>query len=277
MDRTPFAGGGELSLPVQYYVGRCLGGFLRSVYTVDAEGLGRAPARDGGRKWILAANDEPDRAARRAIRQETSRAMACLGYVLGPRTVLLRRLEAMLAGTRIVSPSCGAWPGAEALPSARAGAPALTFVVGVVFDVAVERCRKGQRVAAVNAASAYHSGGGFTTGGRHALEEAMCVQSTLYASLERGEMLAKELGVKPSTAAVPTTARDGKPWRAHLPVDGVLFSPHVEIFRGGTLDGYPFFDVAPAELEAVVSVAMPNRIGPKARRRFTTVIKRIAA
>ena len=32
----------------------------------------------------------------------------------------------------------------------------------------------GQRVVAVNAASAYHAGGGFQTGGRHALEEAMC-------------------------------------------------------------------------------------------------------
>ena len=32
----------------------------------------------------------------------------------------------------------------------------------------------GKRVVAVNAASAYHAGGGFQTGGRHALEEAMC-------------------------------------------------------------------------------------------------------
>ena len=29
-------------------------------------------------------------------------------------------------------------------------------------------------MVAVNAASAYHAGGGFQTGGRHALEEAMC-------------------------------------------------------------------------------------------------------
>ena len=45
---------------------------------------------------------------------------------------------------------------------------------------------------AVNAASAYHAGGGFVTGGRHALEEAMCVQSSLYESLEKGIGLAED-------------------------------------------------------------------------------------
>ena len=49
-----------------------------------------------------------------------------------------------------------------------------------------------EKVVAVNAASAYHAGGGFSTGGRHALEEAMCVQSSLYESLERGVSLAED-------------------------------------------------------------------------------------
>lgn len=44
----------------------------------------------------------------------------------------------------------------------------------------------------------------------------------------------------------------------HIPDDGVLLSPHVEIFRGSTLEGYPFL-AKPVSLEAVVSVAMPNR------------------
>ena len=38
----------------------------------------------------------------------------------------------------------------------------------------MQEALRGQKVVAVNAASAYHAGGGFQTGGRHALEEAMC-------------------------------------------------------------------------------------------------------
>jgi hypothetical protein len=49
-----------------------------------------------------------------------------------------------------------------------------------------------EKVVAVNAASAYHAGGGFATGGRHALEEAMGVQSSLYEALERGVSLAED-------------------------------------------------------------------------------------
>ena len=49
-------------------------------------------------------------------------------------------------------------------------------------------------VQVVSAASAYHAGGGMMTGGRHALEEATCMQSTLYRSLEKGIQLAKDDG-----------------------------------------------------------------------------------
>jgi len=43
----------------------------------------------------------------------------------------------------------------------------------------------------------------------------------------------------------------------HIPDDGAVLSPFVEVLRGGTNDGYPFKD-QPVLLEAVVSVAMPN-------------------
>merc|ERR1711963_645758 len=42
---------------------------------------------------------------------------------------------------------------------------------------------QGHRPATVSAASAYNAGGAFISGGRHALEEAFCSQTTLYASL----------------------------------------------------------------------------------------------
>lgn len=45
----------------------------------------------------------------------------------------------------------------------------------------------------------------------------------------------------------------------YIPVDGAIISPHVEIFRGGTAEGYPFYEAGGiVELCAVVSIAMPN-------------------
>ena len=125
-----------------------------------------------------------------------------------------------------------------------------------VGKVAADRAKAGRRVAVVSAASAYHAGGGFNAGGRHALEEALCMQSTLYLSLERAAELASAQGVPSPAAADPPRRRDGEPWRCHIPRDGVVLSPHVEFFRGDTSEGYPF---SPQTFEAtVVSVAMPN-------------------
>merc|ERR1719223_945344 len=92
-----------------------------------------------------------------------------------------------------------------------------------VLDVAAQRGRQGFRVAAVNAASAYSVGGGFLSGGRHALEEAMCMQSTLYFSLQRAAHLARECRI-----------RDGQEQFLHFPEDGAILSPGVEIFRNST-------------------------------------------
>ena len=40
----------------------------------------------------------------------------------------------------------------------------------------------------------------------------------------------------------PLTPRHGTCWHCHIPDDGALLSPHVEIFRGGTNEGYPFWE-----------------------------------
>ena len=60
----------------------------------------------------------------------------------------------------------------------------------MVLDVGEKLARQGMKVAVVNAASAYHAGGGFSTGGRHALEEATCMQTTLCAH-DSGEAAGK--------------------------------------------------------------------------------------
>merc|ERR1711990_120926 len=87
------------------------------------------------------------------------------------------------------------------------------------IEKAETMAQEGFKPATVSAASAYHSGGGFTSGGRHALEEAFCSQSTLYPSLQQ-----------------VVEAQSGK--QTHIPEDGVIISPDVEIFRKGTDQGY---------------------------------------
>jgi uncharacterized protein (TIGR02452 family) len=170
----------------------------------------------------------------------------------------------MLNGTLLLSPTKGTWldeteAAKEANKMSRLSAAALsppsakiTASKGLVFQEAAKMALEGKRVVAVGAASAFHAGGGFETGGRHALEEAMCVQSTLYESLLKCYEMAKDANVMP-----PDWVKQGR-WEQHIPDDGVFLSPKVEIFRKGSDEGYEFMD-APALLEAVVSVAMPNR------------------
>lgn len=116
-----------------------------------------------------------------------------------------------------------------------------------LLDVATWNACHGVRVAAVSAASGYRPGGGFLSGGRHALEEAICMQSTLYISLARAVEKAK---------AMALCDRFDRP--THIPEYGCLLSPDVEILRHGTDRGYSLREFV-TPLAAVLSVAMPNR------------------
>jgi hypothetical protein len=209
--------------------------------------------------WIMRANNEEDRSDRRKIRDQTELAIECRGYIIGmkPKAVL-QKIDSMLNETRLIS-SKNVWPeGQVGVVEGRAETGTkISIEKGVVFQVARRETLAGRRVAAVNAASAYHTGGGFSTGGRHALEEAMCIQSTLYASLKKATRMAEEAKLKVVEWANPPQPRTGGDWLLHIPDDGVVLSPSVEVFRGGTMDGYPF-EEAPVALEAVISVAMPN-------------------
>ncbi|CAJ1359986.1 unnamed protein product, partial [Effrenium voratum] len=242
--------GDELGVDLRYYRFKALGGALRDVFHVDPAS---APAlgSDGTHTWLRTGNSEPERAARRAVAGQTSRCVECLGYVLGNQTVLLRYISRCVAGTKLVSPSCGFWPTADTTLPEPSATSSLVFEQRTVLESAEAWCAKGYKVAAVNAASAYHCGGGFSSGGRHALEESMCVQSTLYSSLQRGQQLAHEANVR----SPPWL---GDRWTPHLPADGALLSPWVEVFRRGTNEGYPFMQ-RPFLLQAMISVAMPNR------------------
>lgn len=236
---------------------------VNQVCKVDNATRGRATKKDGksgkGYTWIMRANEEEDRSDRRKIRDQTELAIDCGGYVIGvmPK-VALQKIDSLLDGTCLVSPSL-TWPeGRVGVIEGRAEAKTkINVEQSVVFEVARRETLAGKRVAAVNAASAYHTGGGFSTGGRHALEEAMCIQSTLYASLKKATRFAEEAGVEVCPWAKPAQRKTGGKWLMHIPDDGAVLSPSVEVFRGGTLDGYPF-EEAPVAFEAVISVAMPN-------------------
>jgi len=276
-----FASNDEHDVNIKWYINHAVGVGLRGICSVDRASRGCAPQKNrshefanagGTYDWIRKDNFSMDRSARRDISAITQRVLDCRGYVIsGSCTVALQRVSDCIAGTRLLSPSLGDfgdWPRAETVDEGKGATfkprpewsrqvTALTVVKDVVLGVAVQRSRAGKRVVAVQAASAYHLGGGFLSGGRHALEEAFCVQSTLFASLERAEELSDKAGVHDPDWISPKTKRDGSPWHRHLPDDGAALSPHVEVFRRGTNDGYLLEDAATI-LEAVVSVAMPN-------------------
>lgn len=66
------------------------------------------------------------------------------------------------------------------------------------------------------------------------------------------------LRLKVPSWARPPARRDGSPWVLHLPDDGVLLSPMVEVFRDGTMHGYGFRETATV-LTAVVPLARKHQ------------------
>lgn len=242
-------------LDIEEFVSWLFAAVKRPLPKIDAEERGRAMRVDGGFGWLRKANAKADREARQEIGSATRTAVKAGGFQLGTAEIQIKHVEEMVKGTQLLSPSLPGFPGWPVdFPK---GTTELLVERGTVLDVAVGQALKGEKVVAVNAASAYHAGGGFATGGRHALEEAMCVQSSLYESLERGVSLAEDAKLEVPSWVRPPKRRDGKPWVLHLPDDGVLLSPMVEVFRDGTNDGHAFRD-AVTVLAAVVSVAMPN-------------------
>jgi len=203
-------------------------------------------AQDDPWGWLRKANHETARAKRRQITAMTTRAVDGRGYVLNGSKRDLSSVESMLEGTCLLS----ARPGEKHMAADLVGAFTRISKTGkgvLTLDAADMLRGSHRNISIVNAASTYHVGGGFNIGGRHALEEALCTQTTLHQSLAgiRREMVGDESG---STAThVP-----------YIPVDGVVLSPDVEVFREGANRGYPFLD-DPWKLGAVISVAMFNK------------------
>jgi len=201
------------------------------------------PQFNGSWEWIRRENGPEHRRARQQAGLKALRVLEKAAGVASHRhrkPSQLRQIGAMLQGTT----RCSASSIVGTLRPNQQATCQLEHSPGNSIDVATGLAAQGLKVAAVNAASAYHVGGGFLSGGRHALEEAWCTQSTLFLSLRQA---ASGVG-----HACP-----------YIPVDGCLITPHVEVFRGGSSCGYPALDRI-VELAAVFSMAMFNR-NPKVR------------
>jgi len=199
------------------------------------------PSIAGSWAWVREANDKMHRQARLEAANQLQEAFRAGGYAMQAgrslHRVKFQCCQRMLETTRTISCSAGLSPLGKS-PDHKT-----EFIShgGNCIQLAAEfALLEGRRVAAVNAASAYHAGGGFSSGGRHALEEAFCSQTTLYPSLQK---------------AVESSSKG-----MHIPEDGVLLSPDVEIFRRGTDQGYAL-QMRPIPIAAVVSVAMYNKNG----------------
>lgn len=119
---------------------------------------------------------------------------------------------------------------------------------GDALNIAIEETQKGSKVAVLIEASANHVGNGFLSGGphQHDSEEAVCMQSTLFFSLQKAALSAEEEGL-----------RDARGTRVNIPERGAVWSPMVEVFRSGIETGYAPMQKT-VDIGAVISLSMPN-------------------
>jgi len=175
-------------------------------------------------------------------------------------TKLHRAPEEPSTGSTDPAAKAAADPGeaeAVASPVAASSAPRVVFDQDglTVIEAAVKVQKAGRAAVGVNAASAYSVGGGVLSGGRHALEESCCITSTLLASLQKAQW--DQLHSPEEKPASRGQWRDDEGPHAHVPVDGCIVSPAVEVFRDPSTYGYGFFE-APVRLQGFCSVAMFN-------------------
>eukprot|EP00913_Durusdinium_trenchii_P033884 g31719.t2 len=146
-------------------------------------------SRNGSFDWIRTANEKEDRDLRAQTATLTLKACRACGYQLSAGGVVpLRHTDMMVEGTKILTleeVAARLGPPSRGFFSSPAPPRLTTAAQGTALDAALALAERRARVAVLSAASAYHPCGGFRTGGRHALEESMCVQSTLSLSLQR--------------------------------------------------------------------------------------------
>jgi len=231
-------------------------GPLKSITDIYVHDKGRLPhqeSKDGKYAWIRKSSQDSFREARKLAAELTRQISKDAAYTFDGGPVQLSCVQSMKDGTRLV------WQAGEPSPVQRVRKSAWQLApVGSLLETAGRLASQDYHVIAVNAASAYHLGGGFLTGGRHALEESICMRSTLFESLVQAQTLAKEQQVTAPDNCRPLKSHDGHGWKCHIPPTGCIVSPDVEIFRGATDEGYPFYTAEEVRKMTIISVAMPN-------------------
>jgi len=207
---------------------------------------GQAPNRNGTFDWLRTKNGPVDRLNRLATCLTTQQAIWCGSYTLNDsKLVELKPLTAMLNGTKVRKATDQSPAGLGAV----AKTPKITHdSLSTTMEVAQRTQSSKRPTVAVSAASAYQVGGGCLTGGRHAQEETWCTMTTLLKSLQQVHWETVRL----------KGAGQGATLDQHIPVDGCIVSPSVQIFRDTSTHGYAF-QANPTTLLAVCSMAMFNQ------------------
>jgi len=161
--------------------------------------------------WLYQANSRSARAERRQICKHTEAVVHRGGYII--------------AGDRVALPGQPTWRRvrreAELRPYSEyscSGKPAQVFLSSDTVPATAIRLGDKKTIGVFCASSGYHVGGGFLTGGRHALEESLCVQTTMWAALN-------------------DASKQPPPW---LSDGSVLVVSNAAVFRRGVGEGYKF-------------------------------------
>lgn len=170
----------------------------------------------------------------RALGQETKRA-AVNGYTVNGRAVRLDPTvtQGMQQGTKLYAATTPL-PDPSTLAS-----PVTVQVVNMdTFDAGHALKGAGYNPVVINMANEHTAGGGFE-GGARAQEENLFRRSNYFQSLYLTE-----------NAHLSQQMRG----TYHIPQTGVVYTPHLQVFRGNEADGYPFLD-QPRILSAIAVAA----------------------
>jgi len=182
-------------------------------YHVDPETKGRLDRKNASYNWVRFANGKEPRMQRLLSAYSTMLSTWHNGYETEKDELDLSSVDEMVYGTELFDSK-----DRERELSQRANPQHDTQIYWAepkdytVIQVARQLGKdKSKTVAAINAASGYSAGGGMLKGGRHVLEEAWCMSSTLLRSLNQGFHLSESQGKLATGSPTNSNQTPGSP------------------------------------------------------------------
>jgi len=214
-----------------------------------------ASAKFGRFGWIRNGTEDFDRLQRMKISMDSINAAAAGGYRLADGKVReIKHVPHMIKHTFIQS-----YSDRERYSINNTFATRMLLLPGEVLvgrnaaDIATMFSIHGKKCVIVNAASGYNCGGGSVWGGRHALEETLCAETTLFLSLNA----ATSKGIK-NPKSIYEILMVARRTHLHIPEFGAVVSPCVEMFRRSIFEGYRFEEYV-TPIQGIVSIAAYNK------------------